>query len=545
MHAARRRLTAAAAAVTVALSGASCSQGGAGARNAAGIVRASWGDPQNPLEPANTNEVQGGKVMGMIFRGLKRYDPKTGRARNMVAESIISGDQQNFTITLKPGWTFSDGTPVTAKSFVDAWNYAALVTNKQINAPFFGYIEGYEQVHPEAPDAAPSATTMSGLKIVDERTFTVRLTQKFSTWPQTLGYTAFVPLPEVFFTDHDTWLRKPVGNGPYTVDSYTKGTGMKLSRSKNYHGPDRARNGGVELKVYTDSNTAYTDLQAGNLDVSDDIPAFQLPNVAKDLGQRYINQPVGVTHALSFPMYRHQFGSDTALKLRQGLSMAIDRAQITKTIYHGTYVPATDWTSPVLQRTGGYRPGLCGQLCTYNPQRARQLIEAAGGLPGGKVTLTANVDTGSHRLWMEAVCNDINNVLGKDDACTVHPEATFAGFREQVVAGQMTGPFWSGWQMDYPLIQDFLQPLYYTKASGNDSGYSSKAFDKLVDQANAEDDTAAAVRTFQQAEQVLAEDFPVIPLWYQNGTAGYSSKVSDVALDAFDIPVFTDIKVSG
>ncbi|MFD9633512.1 peptide ABC transporter substrate-binding protein [Streptomyces violascens] len=517
--------------------------GGGGGFGSAGVVRVSWGDPQNPLEPANTNEVQGSKVLGMIFRGLKQYDPVTGEAKDMVAESISTNDQQNFTVTLKPGWTFSDGTPVTAASFVDAWNYGALVTSKQVNAPFFKDIEGYGRVHPQAADGIPSARTLSGLKIVDERRFTVRLVRKFSAWPQTLGYAAFMPLPRMFFTDHEAWLRKPVGNGPYRVEAYTRGESMKLARSANYSGPDRPVNDGVELKVYTDSVAAYADLQSNNLDVSDDIPASELPNVRTDLGDRFMNQPAGKSETMSFPMYRAQWGSDRALKLRQGISMAIDRNQITQTIFKGTRTPASDWTSPVLGEGGGYRAGLCGQACTFNPQRARQLIEQAGGLPGGKVTISANVDIGSPREWMDAVCNSINNVLGKAAACTVNPVATLAAFDKQVDAGQMNGPFRTGWEMDYPLIQDFLQPLYYTKASSNRCGYSSREFDTLVDEANGERSQAKAVETFQRAEQVLAWDFPVIPLWHVNATAGYSKRVSGVVLDKSSVPVFTRIKV--
>lgn len=98
--------------------------------------------------------------------------------------------------------------------------------------------------------------------------------------------------------------------------------------------------------------------------------------------------------------------------------------------------------------------------------------------------------------------------------------------------------------MDYPLIQNFLQPLYYTDAPSNDGKYSSEEFDKLVDQANAETDTAKAVSTFQDAEKVLAKDMAVIPLWYQNGSAGYSDRVSDVALNQFSVPVYNEIKVN-
>ena len=337
--------------------------GGAAAGSDAGIVRAFWTDPQNPLEPANTNEVQGGKVLSMIFRGLKQYDPKTGEAKNMVAERIETTDSQHFTITLKDGWTFSDGEKVTAKSFVDAWNYGASLENNQKNAYFFSYIEGYDQVHPE--QGKQRAKTMSGLKAVDERTFTVTLSQKFSGFPDTLGYNAFVPLPRSFYEDHAGWLAKPVGNGPYTVQSYTRGSEMRLVRWDAYAGPDAARNDGVTLKVYTDNNTAYTDLMAGNLDLVDDVPAQQLKNVRADLDGRYLNTPAGIIQTLSFPHYDKRWTGPGADKVRKGLSRAIDRDQITRTIFQGTRTPATDWTSPVLGAEGGYKAGLCGEWCAY------------------------------------------------------------------------------------------------------------------------------------------------------------------------------------
>jgi oligopeptide transport system substrate-binding protein len=533
-----RRVACAAAALALAATG--CAGAGAGG-NGGAVLSSSWADPQNPLEPANTNEVQGGKVLDMIFRGLKRYDPKTGKARNWLARSIETRDSRTFTVRLKDGWIFSNGEKVTARSFVDAWNYGANLRNNQKNAYFFGYIDGYDEVHPGS--GRQRADTLSGLKVVDDHTFTVRLNQKFSGFPDTLGYAAFAPLPRAFFTDHAAWVRKPVGNGPYTIESYTKGAQMYLKRWDRYPGPDKARNDGVTLLVYTDSNTAYTDLLAGNLDLADDIPAAQLKNVKSDLGERYLNTPAGILQTLAFPYYDKAWSRPGAEKVRTGLSMAINRRQITDTIFRGTRTPATDWTSPVLGAAGGYKKGLCGRACDYDPGRARELIEEGGGLPGGRLTVTYNADSGSHRQWVDAVCNSINNALGDDRACVGNPVGTFADFRNQLGGHRMTGPFRAGWQMDYPLIQNFLQPLYYTGASSNDGAWSDEEFDRLVDRANAETDPARSVALFQRAEEVVRDHMAAIPLWYQNGNAGYSERLSHVALNPFSVPVYNEIRV--
>lgn len=133
--------------------------------------------------------------------------------------------------------------------------------------------------------------------------------------------------------------------------------------------------------------------------------------------------------------------------------------------------------------------------------------------------------------------------MGNNKACVGAPVGTFADFRSQVSQQKPTGPWRAGWQMDYPLIQNFLQPVYYTDASSNDGKWSNKKFDGLVDKANAESDKAKAVSTFQDAEKVLVEQMPVIPLWYQNGSAGYSDRISDVSLNQFSVPVYEQIKV--
>ncbi|MCZ0209213.1 peptide ABC transporter substrate-binding protein [Streptomyces achromogenes] len=531
---------AAGAALALALTATGCAGTGAGG-NGGAVLSSSWADPQNPLEPANTNEVQGGKVLDMIFRGLKRYDPKTGKARDWLARSIETRDSRTFTVRLKDGWNFSNGEKVTARSFVDAWNYGASLRNNQKNAYFFGYIDGYDQVHPAS--GRQRADTLSGLRVVDDHTFTVRLNQKFSGFPDTLGYAAFAPLPRAFFTDHAAWVRKPVGNGPYTIESYTKGAQMYLKKWDGYPGPDKARNDGVTLLVYTDSNTAYTDLLAGNLDLADDIPAAQLKNVKSDLGDRYLNTPAGIIQTLAFPYYDKAWSRPGAQKVRTGLSMAINRRQITDTIFRGTRTPATDWTSPVLGAAGGYKKGLCGSACDYDPGRARELIEEGGGIPGGRLTVTYNADSGSHRQWVDAVCNSINNALGDDRACVGNPVGTFADFRDQLGGHRMTGPFRAGWQMDYPLIQNFLQPLYYTGASSNDGAWSDEEFDRLVDRANAETDPAGSVALFQRAEKVVRDHMAAIPLWYQNGNAGYSERLTHVALNPFSVPVYNEIRV--
>ena len=101
----------------------------------------------------------------------------------MLAETIETTDSQNFTIKLKNGWTFSNGEKVTAKSFVDAWNYGALITNTEVTPTSSSTSTATTRSTPRREQAKPTAQTMSGLKVVDDSTFTVKLIQKFSPPP--------------------------------------------------------------------------------------------------------------------------------------------------------------------------------------------------------------------------------------------------------------------------------------------------------------------------------------------------------------------------
>ncbi len=122
---------------------------------------------------------------------------------------------------------------------------------------------------------------------------------------------------------------------------------------------------------------------------------------------------------------------------------------------------------------------------------------------------------------------------------------TFADYRTKVTQKKMSGPYRAGWQMDYPLIQTFLQSQYFTGASSNDSGWSNKEFDGLVSRANAESEQRQVNDTYHRAERILAREMPAIPLWYQNGSGGYADRIENVSLNPFSVPVYDQITIKG
>lgn len=477
-------------------------------------------EPQNPLVPSNTNESGGANVMDNIFTGLIKYNPETAAPENAIAESISSPDQTLWTIKVQPGWTFHDGTPVTAASFVDAWNYAANGANAQINQYFFEPIAGYADI---AGEDASAAAKLSGLTVVSDYEFTVQLSRPNSQFPLMLGYSGFAPLPASFFADPVAFGENPIGNGPFKFESWDKGSQITLSRYDDYKGAKPKVDQAV-IKIYQSVDAAYADLLANNLDVLETLPTSALAGKAyqTDLDGRVVEQPQGTIETLAFPLYDARF---TNPELRAAFSMAIDRQAIIDNIFEGALEAATGWVSPVVD---GYKPDACGENCTFNPEQARAKLAAAGGFDG-PITIAYNAD-GDHQAWVDAACVSITNTLSVP--CTGQPSVDFKTFLQATDDRQMDGLFRAGWYMDYPSIENFLVPVYKTGASSNVSDYSNPQFDALMDEGAA---TAGAegLAKFQQGEALLAQDMPTIPMWYGKTVAGYSENVTNVELTAF------------
>ncbi|MEU8512268.1 ABC transporter substrate-binding protein [Kitasatospora sp. NPDC048722] len=539
MPAAARARWVLATATSVALVASGCSSSGGGSSSSDTSKTFSYqsSEPQNPLQPANANETGGGRIIQNLFKGLVDYDPSTAKLRMQVADKIDTSDSQTFTVTLKDGWKFHDGTPVHANNFVDAWNWAATSTNNQINSSWFSDIEGYKDVHPTT--GQPTTTKMSGLTVTDDLHFTIKLSNKVSYFEYKLGYIAFSPLPSGFFNDPAGYGQKPVGNGPYQFVSWSHNQSVVTKAFPDYQGVDKPKNGGVVFKMYNTSEAAYADLQSNNLDVMDQVPPSALATYKSDLGDRAIDSPQGAIQNVGFTLYQADWSSPDKAKVRQGLSMAIDRDTITKTVLQGSRKAASAW---VAEGVEGYKAGACGDFCTFNPDKAKQLIAQGGGVPGNKVTVLYNAD-GGHKEWVDAVCNSIRQSTGVD--CTGDPKPDFKTARAAITGHQVDGMFRTGWVQDYPLNANFLADVYRTGAASNDTGYSSPQFDQAAKQADEAASVTDTVTGYQQAEAVLPGDMPAIPLWYYRTNSGYSTKVQNVQFDSFGNPAWTQVEVKG
>jgi oligopeptide transport system substrate-binding protein len=521
--------------------GATSEPGGEAPPAAGGEIVVAGCTPENPLIPGNTSETCGGDIIDAMTSKLVRYNTDTAAPENEIAESIETTDNKVFTVKLKP-YKFHDGTEVTAKSFVDAWNYTASGPNGQAGSYFYAPIAGYDDV--QCPDEEckekPKAETMSGLKVVDDKTFTITTSEPVSNLPVRLGYSAFSPLPASFFEDPKAFEKQPIGAGPFKMDSISN-TEFVLSKFADYSGAAKANVDKLTFRVYQDPAAAYADAVAGSLDYIDDsnIPQDQFIGDAykTDFPDRTSQKESLVIGVIWFSSADPQLKDN--LELRKAISRAIDRDLITKQIFQGTRIPATGWVSPAVD---GFKPDTCGDSCKFDAAAAKQAYEAAGGYKG-TLTMTYNADS-PHKAWSEAACNSIKNTLGLE--CVAVPVVDFATFNEKIDANELKGIFRGGWQADYPSIENYLTPLYSKGAfppGSNWGRYSNPEFEALLTKAAAAPTPDEANAIYQQAEALLAKDLPSTPMFYYITTSAWSDKVTDVKVNAFGVLDFAAIKV--
>ncbi|WP_415951163.1 peptide ABC transporter substrate-binding protein [Streptomyces sp. KLOTTS4A1] len=506
-----------------------------------GIVKLANSEPQELLQPANTQETAGGQVVRALWTGLVDWTTE-GDLVMRNAESVESPDGQTWTVKLKPGWKFHNGEAVTAKSYVDAWNWAANSENKQKLSFWFADIKGYEKLAPE--EGKPTATELEGLKVVDDNTFTITLNNPVSYFNYKLAYSSFYPMPSEAIKDPEAFGEKPVGNGPYKFVSWDRKKKISVVRYDDYKGKNKAKNGGVDFVNYQTLEAEYDAVASNQADITTQVSPTNLPKYHEDFGDRAVDEPMAGIQSiqLNFEAPGWKDKSDDELKaLIKGISKAIDRETITKTVLNGTRIPADALTAPGLKGTL-YGTGVGNESISYDPAAAKKLIEEGGGVPKNTMYISYNAD-GGHKEWVEATCNSIREATGVECKGDSYPD--FQSDLNAREAGKTKAFYRGGWVLDYPVNVNFLKELYHSKAPSNYGKFNYKKVDEMF----AEGDSAATldetVKKYQEAEKYLLNDVPMpaIPLWYYATNAVHSENVTNVHFDLANFSIVEDVQV--
>lgn len=496
------------------------------------------------IDPYNTQESEGTKVESQVFDSLTQVDPFDSKKVLPAAASSWepNSDATVWTFKLNPNDKFSDGTPVKASDFVYAWNRIVnpatknTATNK-VDPSTINYhlslVKGFDEV------SASKVPSMSGVEAVDDYTLKVTLTQPFADFEYVVSHPALAPVPQKYVTEGVDYQGKkvpyndmPVGNGPFKLsEPWKQGQYIKVVRNDNYYGTKPLLDG-VTFKIFKDPETAYTEFTAGTLDFTQ-IGEGKIKAAVKQYGE----SPDGYTvnpgkQVLLGPQVSTYYlvcnNKDKYLgnaDIRKAFSYAINRQAICDAIFEGTRKPADNIVPPPI---AGYQAGTWKDS-KYDVEAAKKALSDAG-YPDGKglpvIKLSFNTG-GGHENIMKLIQAD----LAKIGVKTTFDSSDFPTYLKA-----LEGNNWQigrlGWIADYPIMDNFLYPLFTQGSTDNYSKYSNTEVTNGLKAARAITDGTQRIAAYQKQNETIQGTNPIIPImFYKNHDVG-SSRVHDLIYDA-------------
>jgi peptide/nickel transport system substrate-binding protein/oligopeptide transport system substrate-binding protein len=297
----------------------------------------------------------------------------------------------------------------------------------------------------------------------------------------------------------------------------------------------------VSFKIYKTPETAFTDFEAGNLDFCQ-IAQGQVKSSLAKYGEStdgYTVNPgkqclLGAENAIYYLIINNKDQYLSNPKLRKALDLAINRQAICDTVFEGTRQPADNIVPPGI---AGYQAG-AWKDSKYDMAAAKQaLIDA--GYPGGKglptFKLSFNSD-GGHEKIMQLVQADLKAV----GINTTFDSADFATYLKQLDAGKHQIAR-LGWIADYPIMDNFMFPIFDSKSSDNKSFYSNPAVDAGITDARATVDATARIAKYQAVNDKIQADNPVVPLMFYRHHHIGSERVNNLIYSAQGLTDFTSV----
>ena len=454
------------------------------------------------------------QVLDPVLARLTRATSE-GEIENDLAASVTPSEKDTvWTVSVAQGRTFSDGTEVRAHNFVDAWNWSASCVHSYAGARWFADIEGFAELNPAGKcpfGSAQESPPLSGLTVVDDHTFRVKLTRPIHDFDARLSELAFAPLPDAFWVDPDHFAEVPVGAGPYRLVESNK-LRRVIERWDGYSGPVDAQASMISFEVWDDLGLAYEAVRDGSLDVSDRVPpvAMTARRWVSDFDSRTVSPDAGADPTLTHLVFDRSDAVWADPRRRRALSMTIDREFLTEKILGSVHEPARGWVPP---RVDG-AVDACGQSCEYAPDEARRLWDEANAESPAPASLTVTVagEFGDHH-WAAELCNTWTYELGVTCEVEIVQEIEL----RQSSSGRLTVVQQSS-EVNAP--DGYLMP-YRTGHPSNMTHYSDADFDGALKRA----EETAQPQDWEAAQRKLAQDPPSAPLWWTGSTTVWSKNL--------------------
>jgi peptide/nickel transport system substrate-binding protein/oligopeptide transport system substrate-binding protein len=472
------------------------------------------------IDPVNLQESEGTQVGQAVFDSLVAFDPITSEVIPAAAESWEPNDDATvWTFHLVEGAKFHDGSDVTAEDFKYAWERICNPENESEISYHLAVVKGYDEMQDG------TATELEGVKAVDDYTLEVTLQYGFADFEYVVGHPALAPVPSDGVTDD--FGDMPIGNGPFKMtEPWAHDQYIKVEKFADYYG-DEPNIDGVDFKILADQDAAFLEFEAGNLDFVP-IPTGQIQATVDTYGESpdgYTVNPgeqvsLGAEQAIYYLLINNEDPALANADVRAALSMAIDRQDICDKVFEGTREPAT----------GIVPPGIVGheadafQYAKYDVEGAKAKLADAGFAEGaGFPTISLEYNSGSGHEDILALVQEDFKAIGVNSELV---GSEWAQYLDKLgAADYQVGRL--GWIADYPIMDNFLYPLFKTGSSDNYSFYSDEEVDAKLDEARTTTDADERVALYKEVETTVGDAAAVIPMFYYRHTRVASDRVND------------------
>ncbi|MEG9883817.1 MAG: peptide ABC transporter substrate-binding protein [Hyphomicrobiales bacterium] len=464
-------------------------------------------DDIKTLDPQKSASVGDSDAIRQLFEGLYSQAANGDLVPGVATGHEVSADGLIWTFHLRPEATWSNGDPVTAQDFVYAWRRlvdpetasekaSALTDLKVKNAK--AVIDG------KLPPAE------LGVRAIDAHTLEVTLDQ-----PIPHGYmiasvtnTNTFPAPRaVIETYGDAWTQPGhlIGNGAYSLVEHRIGQKIVLKRNPRYRDDAHTIVKSVTFHVINEENQALTRFRAGELDVSP-IPSGQYPRLKEKYPDQVYKKPRACTYAYVFNLSLKGPEALKDVRVRKGLSLAIDRSIITDNILKGGQIPAYSWTPPSM--AGFKAPDIDYSHWSQAERvaKAENLLKQAGYGPDHPLKLTISYNTSEahkkiavaiQQFWKAiGVETRLENMEWKVFTDRLHKHEYEVG-RYAICAG----------------VDNAIDMLSFFKSTDslNPTGFASADYDRLMNDVLTATDPNI---DYDQAEHTLADKMPIAPIYF-------------------------------
>ena len=499
------------------------------------ILTIQLGPDVESIDPALNSAVDGANYILFAFDNLLKMD-KDGKVVPGLAEKYeVSDDQLTWTFHLRDGLKWSDGSALTAEDFVYSWQR---LVDPNVAAPYaqtvLGMVEGYDDAIGR-PDADGNTTvdpdpTKLKVEAPDEKTLIVHMAKPTPYFDKLAAFVSLSPVKkDVVEANPDGWSIDPktyISTGPFKLTGWEPGSYLMFEKNENYWDADSIKLDGIKCLLMQDQNATFSAYESGDALMIKDVPTQEITTL-KERSDFHIDPILG-TYYLDLNTTLDEFKDP---KVREALSLALDRKYISETITSGTYTPASGFVSEGVTDWNGtaWQDNITDKSAYINIDdhagnlaKAKELLKEAGYENG--VGLPEMVYSTNDASYHKKIAEYLQQAWGELGLKVEVNIVEWKSFTPQRRSGNYQIAR-DGWVMDYNDPSNILE-LALTGNGNNNAKYSNPEFDALMSKAATEKDPQTRFGYLHQAEDFIMKDTAMVPLLYYNDFYLQSDKIT-------------------